>query len=58
MVPPRGALLPFGGHKGYGLAMPIDALLGTYSLREPAQTGPRGWPVSLSYPLFVTQSVY
>ncbi len=24
--PPRGALLPFGGHKGFGLSMLIDAL--------------------------------
>jgi uncharacterized oxidoreductase len=29
--PPRGALLPFGGHKGFGLAMLIDALAGGLS---------------------------
>jgi uncharacterized oxidoreductase len=29
--PPRGALLPFGGHKGFGLAMIIDALAGGLS---------------------------
>lgn len=29
--PPRGALLPFGGHKGYGLSMMIDLLAGTLS---------------------------
>ena len=28
---PRGALLPFGGHKGFGLAMIIDALAGGLS---------------------------
>jgi uncharacterized oxidoreductase len=29
--PPRGALLPFGGHKGFGLAMLVDALAGGLS---------------------------
>jgi uncharacterized oxidoreductase len=29
--PPRGALLPFGGHKGYGLAMLVEALAGGLS---------------------------
>jgi uncharacterized oxidoreductase len=29
--PPRGALLPFGGHKGFGLGMLIDALAGGLS---------------------------
>jgi len=29
--PPRGALLPFGGHKGFGLSMLIDALAGGLS---------------------------
>ena len=29
--PPRGALLPFGGHKGFGLAMLIDAMAGGLS---------------------------
>jgi uncharacterized oxidoreductase len=29
--PPRGALLPFGGHKGFGLAMIVDALAGGLS---------------------------
>jgi uncharacterized oxidoreductase len=29
--PPRGALLPFGGHKGFGLAVLIDALAGGLS---------------------------
>jgi uncharacterized oxidoreductase len=29
--PPRGALLPFGGHKGFGLALLIDALAGGLS---------------------------
>ena len=29
--PPRGALLPFGGHKGYGLSVMIDLLAGTLS---------------------------
>ncbi len=29
--PPRGALLPFGGHKGYGLSVMIDLLVGTLS---------------------------
>ena len=29
--PPRGALLPFGGHKGFGLAVMIDALAGGLS---------------------------
>jgi uncharacterized oxidoreductase len=29
--PPRGAILPFGGHKGFGLAMLIDALAGGLS---------------------------
>jgi uncharacterized oxidoreductase len=29
--PPRGALLPFGGHKGFGLAMLINALAGGLS---------------------------
>ncbi len=29
--PPRGALLPFGGHKGFALAMLIDALAGGLS---------------------------
>jgi uncharacterized oxidoreductase len=29
--PPRGALLPFGGHKGFGLAIVIDALAGGLS---------------------------
>ncbi len=29
--PPRGALLPFGGHKGFGLALVIDALAGGLS---------------------------
>jgi hydroxycarboxylate dehydrogenase B len=29
--PPRGALLPFGGHKGFGLAMLIEALAGGLS---------------------------
>jgi len=29
--PPRGALVPFGGHKGFGLAMLIDALAGGLS---------------------------
>src|SRR5258708_14554736 len=29
--PPRGALLPFGGHKGFGLAMLIDDLAGGLS---------------------------
>jgi uncharacterized oxidoreductase len=29
--PPRGALLPFGGHKGFGLAFMIDALAGGLS---------------------------
>jgi uncharacterized oxidoreductase len=29
--PPRGALLPFGGHKGYGLALVVEALAGGLS---------------------------
>jgi len=29
--PPRGSLLPFGGHKGFGLSMLIDALAGGLS---------------------------
>jgi hydroxycarboxylate dehydrogenase B len=29
--PPRGALLPFGGHKGYGLALLVEALAGGLS---------------------------
>jgi uncharacterized oxidoreductase len=29
--PPRGALLPFGGHKGFGLALLVDALAGGLS---------------------------
>ncbi len=29
--PPRGALLPFGGHKGFGLSMLVDALAGGLS---------------------------
>jgi uncharacterized oxidoreductase len=29
--PPRGALLPFGGHKGFGLAVMIEALAGGLS---------------------------
>ncbi len=29
--PPRGALFPFGGHKGFGLSMLIDALAGGLS---------------------------
>jgi uncharacterized oxidoreductase len=29
--PPRGAILPFGGHKGFGLSMLIDALAGGLS---------------------------
>jgi uncharacterized oxidoreductase len=29
--PPRGALLPFGGHKGFGLAMLVEALAGGLS---------------------------
>jgi uncharacterized oxidoreductase len=29
--PPRGAILPFGGHKGFALAMLIDALAGGLS---------------------------
>jgi hydroxycarboxylate dehydrogenase B len=29
--PPRGALLPFGGHKGFGLSMVVDALAGGLS---------------------------
>jgi uncharacterized oxidoreductase len=29
--PPPGALLPFGGHKGFGLAMLVDALAGGLS---------------------------
>ena len=29
--PPYGALLPFGGHKGFGLAMVVDALAGGLS---------------------------
>ncbi|HWB12810.1 MAG TPA: Ldh family oxidoreductase [Pirellulales bacterium] len=29
--PPTGALLPFGGHKGFGLAMLVDALAGGLS---------------------------
>jgi uncharacterized oxidoreductase len=29
--PPRGTLLPFGGHKGFGLAMLVDALAGGLS---------------------------
>lgn len=29
--PPRGAILPFGGHKGFGLALLIDALAGGLS---------------------------
>jgi len=29
--PPRGALLPFGGHKGFGLGIVIDALAGGLS---------------------------
>jgi uncharacterized oxidoreductase len=29
--PPRGGLLPFGGHKGFGLAVMIDALAGILS---------------------------
>ncbi len=29
--PPRGALLPFGGHKGYGLALLVDVIAGALS---------------------------
>jgi uncharacterized oxidoreductase len=29
--PPRGALLPFGGHKGFGLAVMVEALAGGLS---------------------------
>jgi len=29
--PPRGALLPFGGHKGFGLSLIVDALAGGLS---------------------------
>jgi uncharacterized oxidoreductase len=29
--PPRGALLPFGGHKGFGLSMIVEALAGALS---------------------------
>jgi uncharacterized oxidoreductase len=29
--PPRGALLPFGGHKGFGLGLVVDALAGILS---------------------------
>jgi uncharacterized oxidoreductase len=29
--PPRGALLPFGGHKGFGLALVVDVLAGILS---------------------------
>ena len=29
--PPRGGLLPFGGHKGFGLSMLVDALAGGLS---------------------------
>jgi hydroxycarboxylate dehydrogenase B len=29
--PPSGALLPFGGHKGFGLSMLVDALAGALS---------------------------
>jgi uncharacterized oxidoreductase len=29
--PPRGAILPFGGHKGFGLAMMVDVLAGALS---------------------------
>jgi uncharacterized oxidoreductase len=29
--PPRGAILPFGGHKGFALAMLVDALAGGLS---------------------------
>lgn len=29
--PPRGALLPFGGHKGFGLALIVEALAGGLS---------------------------
>ena len=44
-----GALLPFGGHKGYGLALIVEILAGVLT-GNPVTKDIKSWPVCLSDP--------